>query len=325
MPKVHTLMDHFDPVVSVDDPLRLTNSGMKEFMEDKRKWMLNSIFGFKKRGEAPVGPLALGSRVHSALEYLYREGDGLLSEYAKLSEIDRSLFMASPDGFWTEKVDAFNSEVELGRIMLEGYQEWAEEEGLDADITVEAVEKTVTAPIKDGRVMLMSKQDLTIVDHMDDARVIRDFKTAQNMSDYDKLSSIDSQLPFYQYVESLADPDARLDGGQFVVLRKVKRTARSKPPYYQVWRTRANPHALESMSLKVDGLADDMLDVRNRILAGEDHRRIAPSNPTRDTSWKNQFYDLYPMMDDGSDYIRMLGDLYEQVNPLLRYGEEPVK
>lgn len=325
MPKVETLMDHFDPVVSADEPLRLTNSGMKEFMEDKRKWMLNSIFGFKKKGEAPVGPLALGSRVHSALEYLYLNGDGLLGEYARLAEVDRDLFMESPDGYWTEKVDAFNSEVELGRIMLEGYQEWAEEEGLDADITVEAVEKSVSATIKDGRVLLMSKQDLTILDHMDDTRVIRDFKTAQNMSDYDKIAPIDTQLPFYQYVESLADPSAELDGGQFVVLRKVKRSARSKPPFYQVWRTRANQHAMESMALKVDGLADEMLNTRDRILAGEDHRRIAPSNPTRDTSWKNQYYSLYPMMDDGSDYIRMLGDLFEQVNPLARYGEDPVK
>lgn len=325
MSKIETLMDHFEPVVSSDEPLRLTNSGMKEFMEDKRKWMLNSLFGFKKRDDTPVGPLALGSRVHSALEHLYTEGDGLLTEYSRLAEVDRELFMASPDGFWTEKVEAFNSEVELGRIMLEGYQEWAEEEGLDADITVEEVEKTVSTLIKDGRVLLMSKQDLTIVDHMDDTRVIRDFKTAQNMAEYDKLSSIDSQLPYYQYVESLADPTARLDGGQFVVLRKVKRSARSKPPYYQVWRTRANAHALESMALKVDGLADEMLSTRDRILAGEDHRRVAPSNPTRDTSWKNPYYNLYPMMDDGSDYIRMLGDLYEQVNPLARYGEDATK
>lgn len=322
MAEIQTLMDHFDPVVSSDDPLRLTNSGMKEFMEDKRKWMLNSIFGFKKRDESPVGPLALGSRVHSSLEYLYTNGDGLLEEYARLAETDREVFMDSPDGFWTDKVDAFNSEVELGRIMLEGYQEWAEEEGLDADITVEAVEKTVSAPIKDGKVILMGKQDLTIVDHMDDSRVIRDFKTALNMSDYDKMASIDPQLPFYQYVETLADPSAKLDGGQFVVLRKVKRTARSKPPFYQVWRTRANAHALESMALKVDGLADEMLSTRDRILAGEDHRRVAPSNPTRDTSWKNPYYNLYPMMDDGSDYIRMLKDLYVQDNPLARYGAD---
>lgn len=321
MAKVETLMDHFEPVVALDDPLRLTNSGMKEFMEDKRKWMLNSIFGFKKKDEAPVGPLALGSRVHSALEYLYTHGDGLLTEYSRLAEVDRELFMESPDGFWTEKVEAFNSEAELGRIMLEGYQEWAEEEGLDADITVEAVEKSVSAPIKDGRVMLMSKQDLTIIDHMDDARVIRDFKTAQNMSDYDKIASIDSQLPFYQYVESLADPSVRLDGGQFVVLRKVKRSARSKPPFYQVWRTRTNEHALESISLKVDGLADEMLDTRDRILRGEDHRRVAPSNPTRDTSWKNPYYNLYPLMDDGSDYIRMLENEFVQSNPLARYGD----
>lgn len=321
MSKIETLMDHFEPVVSMDEPLRVTNSGMKEYMEDKRKWMLNSLFGFKKRDESPVGPLALGSRVHSALEKLYTDGDGLLEEYARLAEIDRELFMASPDGFWTDKVDAFNSEVEMGRIMLEGYQEWAEEEGLDADITVEAVEKSVSALIKDGRVLLMGKQDLTIQDHMDDTRVIRDFKTALNMSDFDKISHIDSQLPFYQYVETLAEPGVRLDGGQYVVLRKVKRTARSKPPYYGVWRLRTNDHQLESIRLKVDGISEEMLETRDRILSGEDHRRVAFANPTRDTSWKNPYYNLYPLMDDGSDYIRMLQNEYEQVNPLARYGE----
>src|SRR5699024_7840786 len=281
-----------EPVVSMDEPLRVTNSGMKEYMEDKRKWMLNSLFGFKKRDESPVGPLALGSRVHSALEKLYTDGEGLLEEYARLAEIDRELFMASADGVWTDKVDAVNSEVELGRIMLEGYQGWAEDEGLDSGITVEAVEKSVSALIKDGRVLLMGKQDLTIQDHMDGTRVIRDFKSALNMSDFDKISHIDSQLPFYQYVETLAEPGVRLDGGQYVVLRKVKRTARSKPPYYGVWRLTTNDHQLESIKLKVDGLAEEMLEPRDRILSGEDHRRVAYANPTRDTSWKNPYYNL---------------------------------
>ena len=64
-----------------------------------------------------------------------------------------------------------------------------------------------------------------------------------------------------------------------------------------------------------------MLETRDRILSGEDHRRVAFANPTRDTSWKNPYYNLYPLMDDGSDYIRMLQNEYEQVNPLARYGE----
>ena len=323
MTDTETLLDTFEPVYGREpDTLRVTNSSMKEYQECKRKYMLHDMFGFAKRGQPPVGPLALGTRVHNALEVMYTEGEGLLEEYARLAEIDRELFMQSPDGFWTEKVDEFNSEVELGRIMLEGFKEWAEEEGLDADIDVIGAEMSLTATIKDGKITLMGKKDLTIRDHMDDSTVIRDFKTAQNFSDYDKMAALDPQLPFYQYLQNLVDPEELVDGGQFVVLRKVKRSARSKPPFYKVFRTRANPQKMESMALKVDEISDEMLRTRDRLLAGEDHRKVAYPTPTRDCSWKCPFYNLCPMMDDGSDYKRMLENVYEQVDPLARYGDD---
>lgn len=320
---VEDLTKHFKPVYGKrPKTLRVTNSSMKEFMECKRKWMLHDMFGFAKKNQAPVGPLALGTRVHNALEYLYNEGEGLLEEYSRLAEIDRELFMQSPDGYWTEKVDEFNSEVELGRIMLEGYLEWAEEEGLDADIEVIGAEMSLVTTIKDGKITLMGKKDLTIRDHIDDSTIIRDFKTAQNFADYDKMAPIDPQLPFYQLLQTLVDPTELVDGGQFVVLRKVKRTARSKPPFYKIFRVRANDHRMESMMLKVDGVTDEMLSTRNKLLRGQDHRKVAYPNPTRDCSWKCPFYNVCPMMDDGSDYVRMLQNEYEQVNPLARYGEE---
>ncbi len=76
------------------------------------------------------------------------------------------------------------------------------------------------------------------------------------------------------------------------------------------------------MKLKVDGVTDEMLSTRNKLLRGQDHRKVAYPNPTRDCSWKCPFYNVCPMMDDGSDYVRMLQNEYEQVNPLARYGEE---
>lgn len=321
--KVETLVDKFRPVYGRrPKTLRVTNSSMKEFMECRRKYMLHDMFGFEKKHQPPVGPLALGTRIHSALEKMYTDGEGLLEEYARLAKVDREIFMETPEAFFTDAVDKFNSEVELGRIMLEGFKEWAEEEGLDADIEVIAPEMSLTTTIKNGKITLMGKKDLTIKDHLDDSTIIRDFKTAQNISDYDKMAMLDPQLPFYQLLEKLVDPEAKVDGGQFVVLRKVKRTARSNPPYYKVFRTRANDHKLRSMELKVDGITDDMLSFRNKLLRGADHRKIAYTNPTKDCSWKCPFYNLCPMMDDGSDYVRMLENEFVQADPLARYGDD---
>lgn len=315
------LLKHFTPVYGRrPKTLRVTNSSMKEFMRCKRKYMLHDMLGFEKKDKPPVGPLALGTRVHAALEAMYADGADLMDEYNRLAEIDRDIYMETPDAFFTDNVDKFNKEVELGRVMLEGFKEWAEEEGIDSDIEVVGPELSLSATIKDGKITLMGKKDLTIRDHMDDTLIIRDFKTAQNISDYDKTTPIDSQIPFYLYLEKLIDPDEKIDGGQFVVLRKVKRTARSNPPYYKVYRTRANPHKLEAMEAKVDGITDEMLLFRNRLLRGADHHKIAYPNPTKDCSWDCPFYDLCPMMDDGSNYIRMLESEYVQGNPLERYG-----
>ena len=318
-----TLTDTFDPVYGNDpDTLRVTNSTMKEFKECKRKWMLHDMYGFARKNVSLIGPLPLGSRVHNALEYLYNHGDGLLEEYARLAEIDRDLFLSTPDGKWTENVEKFDSEAELGRIMLEGYQEWAEEEGLDADIEVIGAEMSLITTIKDGKITLMGKKDLTIRDHLDDSVVIRDFKTAAQFSTYDNISNLDTQLPFYQLLQELVDPEERIDGGQFVVLRKVKRGPRSKPPFYRVYRTRVNRHRLESMRLQVEEITDEMLSIRDRLLDGEDHRRVAYPSPSNDCNWKCPFFNLCPMMDDGSNYKAMLQNEYIQVNPLGRYGDD---
>lgn len=323
MSQSDSLIKHFKPVYGRrPKTLRVTNSSMKEFMECRRKYMLHDMFGFDKKNRPPVGPLALGTRVHNALEKMYTDGEGLLEEYARLAEIDREIYLQSPDGKWTDNVDKFNSEVELGRIMLEGFKEWAEEEGLDADIEIIGPELSLETTIKDGKITLMGKKDLTIRDHLDDTVIIRDFKTAQNISDYDKMAMLDPQLPFYQLLEKLIDPGEKVDGGQFVVLRKIKRSGRATPPFYKIFRTRSNEHKLEAMEKKVDGITDDMLSFRNKLLRGADHHKVAYPNPTKDCSWKCPFYDVCPMMDDGSDYIRMLETEYVQVDPLERYKDK---
>ena len=93
-----------------------------------------------------LGPLAIGGRVHKALEHYYKKADDPLITHALL--LDQARIDLEEDGFSLDKLD---SEGELGRIMLEGYLDWVADEGLDADISILGVEEILKVDVLPGR------------------------------------------------------------------------------------------------------------------------------------------------------------------------------
>lgn len=106
-------------------PMRVSNSEIQTFQDCRRKWYLGYYRKLKKRDMRYTGPLALGSRVHLALEEYYNdlaekneESPGLLGHWSKLVAADRQIIEEQ----WRDTTD-FDNEAELGRIMLEGYMD----------------------------------------------------------------------------------------------------------------------------------------------------------------------------------------------------------
>ncbi len=160
------------------DPVVLSNSSIQVFKDCKRKFWLTYYRRLRPRTQKMSGALALGSRVHKALELYYAEvflhgaaTADLMAIWATLVDDDRTVLHA--EGRHT---DDFDNEAELGRIMLEGYLEWVEDEGIDSQYDIVSQEETLKHPMLGGQVLLVAKLDQRVKRKVDGVRMIRDFK-----------------------------------------------------------------------------------------------------------------------------------------------------
>lgn len=306
------------------ESVSITNSEIQTFKDCKRKWWLGNYRALKPKNKTYVGPLTLGIRVHNALEAYYTTGENPVDEYERLQRVDNKLFENSNDASFEKKVKAFNSEAELGRIMLEGYMEWMAEENPDADLQVIGAETKLSTRLEmDPRVELMGKTDLKVKRASSGKHAILDHKTAQSFNMYYETSHMSEQLMLYVLLEKMdkINGDPLVDGGIYNLIKKVKRSGTAKQPFYERMDVRFNDKTLESFWIRTMGTVRDIMELRDRLDAGADHKFYAYPSPTKDCTWKCPFFQVCPMFDDGSSAEAMLEELYEQVDPNARYED----
>lgn len=213
----------------------------------------------------------------------------------------------------------------MAGIMIEGYMQWLEDEGPDADLEVISAEQPVQVQIKEYT--LLSKLDARAVRRTDELLVQIEHKSVQNLVDLPKTAQTNFQFLTYDLVAYLAEQqngtDARTDGLLLNMLRKVKRSKAAKPPFFGRHDVRHNAEELRSHWKHVLELARDTDRARARLDSGESHHSVAPPTPTRDCSWDCQFKEvcLPGMFDDGSNVEGALDAGYVIHDPLERYEE----
>jgi len=303
--------------------IHISNSEIQTFKECKRKWFLQYYVGLRLKQIKVTGPLPLGTRVHNSLEAYYKEGKDAVATYLELLAQDRMLFEASSEAVFPDKEAEFNDEAELGRLMIEGYIEWLEETNVDADMEVLGVEAQASFELLDGRVILQGKLDMKVRNRMDGSVSVWDHKTAQTFTTYHQTSHMSEQLMLYVLLEKL-NPEtvAPVDGGVYNLLKKVKRSARAKPPFYERITVRFNDTTLNNFWIRVNGEIRDMIRLRDELDSGADHHYVAYPSPTRDCTWKCPFYSVCTMFDDGSNIDGWLDSFTEVSNPYARYDNE---
>jgi hypothetical protein len=309
----------------VTDPIGVSNSELSTFGDCRRKWYLHYYKQWHRREKSFSGPLALGSRVHKALELYYNdvmdptiEDADLVGHWHELVRADRELM----DLDYRDPTD-FENEAELGRIMLEGYLQWNEDEGIDADLEIVSSEERLSVPMLDGRVHLMGKIDQRVRRKIDGVRLLRDFKTSGNPADNAKTSHMDEQFLTYMVLEATQKNETeRVEGALITVLKKVKRTAAARPPFYDQIEVRHNVFTLRNFWTRLQGKLMTLMSVRDALDQGADHHLVAYPRPTRDCSWKCDFYAICPMFDDGSAVDQALEAGYEQASPYSYYGSD---
>lgn len=303
---------------NIGEPYKVSNSEIQTFKDCRRKWYLNNYRHLMPKKVKVSGPLALGTRVHGALEAFYN-GEDLIESYMKLLKQDEIIAYAND-----LDVDALLSEGEMGRIMLEGYINWIEEEAIDSKYDIISNEETLEMPMLDGRVILRGKIDMRLRRKSDGTRLIRDFKTVgQTFQQYAATLNLNEQALTYMTLDAYHNTEEdRADGAIFTLLKKNKQTRAAKPPFYGEEEVLHNIFTLRSFWIRLNATLSDMMAVKDALDAGATHQSVAYPRPSGDCTWKCPYFSICGSMDDGSPVEEMIADLYTVGNPDERYNDK---
>ena len=300
------------------EPLRFSNSEVQTFKDCRRKWWLTYYRELGKREPDLTGPRPIGTGVHHALavHYTNPDEDPLEAINALHAEWEGILLGSG------RSLEKFASESQLQRIMVHGYLEWLEETSADADLEVIGSETYLETPLHIPGfpdVLLIGKIDLRVRKRSDGSAWIMDHKTVPNFTSKLFMLRSDEQMLHYHLLEMSQDGDIRTGGAIYNMLRKVKRSAKAKPPFYDRVEIRHNPHQMETYTQRLRSTIHDILSVRSRLDRGDDHQTVVYPRPNSDCSWKCDFSAVCPMFDDGSRAEDMLTAVYVHKDPHSHY------
>ena len=304
----------------MSDIVRLSNSEIQTYKDCRRKWWLSYYRRMQPRQKTYTGPLALGTRIHAALDEYYAQGVPLLVAHAELVAADRLIL--DSDSRDSSSLDA---EADLGRIMLEGYLQWVEDEGIDSELEIVSTEEKISVPLFNGEVELQGKLDMRVRRKIDGVRMFRDFKTVGgSLSNFANLAPMNEQVLTYMLLESMKEGEEnRSEGGIFTMLKKVKRTAKATPPFYDQIEVRHNIFTMRSFWNRIHGVITDLMRTRKALDDGEAASLVAYPSPSRDCKWKCQFFSICTMFDDGSSAEQALTEMFEERDPYSYYNSDP--
>jgi hypothetical protein len=251
------------------------------------------------------------------LDQYYTSGAPLLAVHSKLIEADRELISAS-----FRDPSELDAEADLGRIMLEGYLQWVEEEGIDNELEMISTEEVLNMPMFDGAVELQGKIDMRVRRKGDGVRMFRDFKTVGGtFTNFSATAHMNEQILTYMLLEQHNNGvGERSEGGLFTLLKKVKRTANAKPPFYEQFEVRHNIFFLRSFWQRIHATVTDLMRVKTALDEGTAHQAVAYPRPSNDCTWKCPFYSICPMFDDGSAVEQAIEEMYQVSDPYAYYG-----
>lgn len=314
----------------------ISNSEIQTFLRCRRKWWLAWYLGLRPKLESPTGPRAIGDRIHRALALWYTADP---SERTDPSDALEELIITD----WHLLVDFyggsnevppgvaadFHKDADLERAMISGYLQWLEETGSDANLTVLASERYIQVrfpvPSETLPVYLIGKLDARVRRNVDDALLFIDHKTVADFTRKTRTLHMDPQMLHYHLIEFLAleNVDDRCDGAIYNMLRRVKRTVKANPPFYQRVEVRHNTHELRSYSFRLRGVISDILIAEQALTANITLPSvIAYPHATGDCAWDCDFFNVCPLFDDGSRVGDMVRAYFDQGDPLSYYHKD---
>ena len=291
--------------------MRIRQSELSQWANCRRKTVLQYREGLQRKKPeglylTPPNSANLGTIVHAGLEQYYR--DGTLPHAHVKAMADAEIAKWAATGV-QDMNDKWKKAYNLAWIMCEGYIGWLEETGIDAGLEITGVERELEVPFG-----TYHGEEVTIVGHIDlegiDALgrpVLIDHKTVQSIGEHE--GPVDFQRLTYAVLRRLEDGTA-YRALQHNQLRKVMRSAKATPPFYgrpevQVSDEMARKH-YQTMEVIIEEI------VRHyQSGAPVDHPMFYP-RPSRECDWACPYYNLCPMMSDGSDWKEYAEEMFEK-------------
>lgn len=307
----------------------MSNSQLRTWKRCRRKYWLTYVRKLQPHWYEFTGARRLGTRVHLALEVFYSPGT---PPAARLG-----LALAALDGLRDEELEELAGdpdrqtdvlkEHDLAVAMVEGYAQWVEEEGVDTDIEPIATEQLVRAPSPVEGVELIGKLDLLFRRISTGVVGFLDFKTVGDLQSPLKTLGMDEQFRMYALMQRLIaahDTHNHVRSQLYRMLKKSKRTARAKPPFFAEYEVYISDAELRAMWDRLYGEITDILEFERRIdAAPHQHRMLAYPNPTNDCSWDCDFHGVCPLFDDDhADPEHVLAMTYVVGDPHAHYGRQ---
>lgn len=229
---------------------------------------------------------------------------------------------------WTGEPEAldvqlrqFDKEAELSRAMIEGYMQWLEETGADSDFEVIASESAVEYEIAEG-VSLAGRIDARVRRIHDGALMHWDVKTCASFADLERQLPQSEQLLLYEILLRATNPTERNAGAAYTLIRKVKRSATAKPPFFARTEVRFNDHQIRSAWYRIMGTIEDIQRTETQLASQPEHPEMyVYPRPASDCHWSCEFFPVCGSLDDGSRAEDMLSSLYEVGDPMDRYAD----
>lgn len=310
--------------------IAISNSEMAAWTRSRRMWLVLYGLGFRPVTEPVTGPMPLGNRVHLAMEARYGYGMDPVAVIGVLYKIEIE--------HQPEHAAELAKEAELARIMVEGHEEVAAATGWYRDMQVIAAERDVTVPLPglDG-VSLRARLDLFGIDPEDGGLLFLDWKTAADFSAHEHLG-MHPQFRNYSLVQRLeAEQNGwpLVLGGRVTTLRRCKRTAASRPPYYRSDPFRYNDDQMDATLRRAREVCAEIVTAREGLaevwaegpdaLNAFQREYLYPNWIDRDCQWRCPLSaGLCGMMDDGADWVGALwaSGLWVQCDPYDYYSRD---
>lgn len=315
---------------------RYSNSEIQTFKRCPLKWYMVYYLALSPITESPVGARAIGDRLHRALRWHYHPDPTQRRDVRDALEIIIKIDLAelksryAPDVIPLGVETEFAKDADLERVMMDGYIQWLAETGGDAEFTVigaeEYIEADLPEPINGQIVKIVGRLDARVRRVSDGARLFIDHKSVGNLVGPTRLLALNEQMKMYILLERLnaSGTGEYVDGAIFNMMRRCKRTANAKPPFYARVEVRHNPTSLANFQRQLIGVITRIEEVRQLLNDGHNFRAIVPPVIGQDCTWACDFLPLHSIMDDGSHWESMANAFYRKTDPSSYYVKKNV-